>query len=173
MQIRLFKVWNFIKIRVNKVQQGSKVRWRVSVRSSHVEHTDGSYIMEEYYTPSCFSLFLGHLLGLFLRQPFFCFLLPCVLWPGFVPRNLIAHFSFFFLSESLSFIETQVIKRNPGKNAVRNRGLQMGKTLKYTKLSAWIMLASGLPLSPTCQFPSNGMWIIAKQDNWWAPSGFW
>ena len=125
-----------MKIRVNEVQQGSKVRWRVSARSSQVEHTDGSYIMEEYYTPSRFSLFLGHLLGLFLRQPFFCFLLPCVLWPGFVPRNLIAYLSFFFLSESLSFIKTQVIKRNPGKNAVRNRGLQMGKTLKYTKLSA-------------------------------------
>ena len=54
MQVRLFQAWKFMKMRVDEVQQGSRVRWRVSARSSQVEHTGGSYIMGEHYTPSCF-----------------------------------------------------------------------------------------------------------------------
>lgn len=164
-------------MRVDEVQQGSRFRWRVSAGYSQVERTGGDRLLYHYgrtlHSIPFFFCSSGISQVFFPGNLFSRFLFPCVLWPGFSTQKTNCSFFFLFLSKISSFIKTKVIKKKPGQEWVENWGLWMDKTLKYAKLSAWIMLASGLCLSPTCHFPSNDMWIIAQQDNWWAPSGFW
>lgn len=148
-----------MKMRVDEVQQGSRVRWRVSARSSQVEHTGGSYIMGEHYTPSCFFFVSRASHRSFSWITFFPLPAPMCFVTGFSTQKSHCSFSFLFLSNSLSFIETKVIKRNPGKNGVENWGSRMGKTLNTLNYQH--------EFSATCQFPSNDMWIIAQLMSTW------
>lgn len=162
-------------MRVDEVQQGSRFRWRVSTGYSQVERTGGDRLPYHYgrtlhSIPFFFVPRASH--RSFSQATFFPLpVLMCfVAWISTQKTN----WSFSFLSvQNLVIHKDQGHQKKPGQEWVENWGLWMDKTLKYAKLSAWIMLANGLCLSPTCQFPSNDMWIIAQQDNWWAPSGFW